>query len=126
MFPPVSFKKPFRAVPLKRNPRFRPSRPDHSGSSVGRYIGGSIIAGAFLGIGSLAAEGTLSPDVVAGSRSAAASVGLVRASDPPPGAYYSGCNEARAAGVAPLYIGEPGYRPQMDGDSDGIACEPYR
>jgi hypothetical protein len=45
---------------------------------------------------------------------------------PPPGAYYPGCNAARAAGVAPIYAGEPGYRPQMDGDGDGIACEPYR
>jgi hypothetical protein len=40
--------------------------------------------------------------------------------------YYSGCNEVRAAGKAPLYAGQPGYRPEMDGDSDGIACEPYR
>jgi len=42
------------------------------------------------------------------------------------GVYYRGCNEARAAGAAPLYRGQPGYRPEMDGDGDGIACEPYR
>lgn len=41
-------------------------------------------------------------------------------------AYYSGCGEVRAAGKAPLYAGDPGYRPEMDGDGDGIACEPYR
>lgn len=40
--------------------------------------------------------------------------------------YFRNCNEARAAGAAPLYRGQPGYRPQMDGDNDGIACEPYR
>jgi len=40
--------------------------------------------------------------------------------------YYRGCDEVRAAGAAPLYRGQPGYRPQMDGDNDGIACEPYR
>lgn len=40
--------------------------------------------------------------------------------------YYSGCNEVRAAGRAPLYSGQPGYRGEMDGDGDGIACEPYR
>ncbi|KQN24148.1 hypothetical protein ASF00_14900 [Sphingomonas sp. Leaf34] len=40
--------------------------------------------------------------------------------------YYSGCREARAAGAAPIYRGQPGYRPGMDGDNDGIACEPYR
>lgn len=40
--------------------------------------------------------------------------------------YFQNCTEARAAGAAPLYIGQPGYRPGMDGDSDGIACEPKR
>lgn len=40
--------------------------------------------------------------------------------------FYSGCREVRAAGAAPLYRGQPGYRPGMDGDDDGIACEPYR
>lgn len=39
---------------------------------------------------------------------------------------FRNCAEARAAGAAPLYRGQPGYRPQMDGDNDGIACEPYR
>ncbi|MGP9722993.1 GmrSD restriction endonuclease domain-containing protein [Corynebacterium sp. AOP40-9SA-29] len=37
--------------------------------------------------------------------------------------YYQNCTAARAAGAAPLYRGQPGYRPQMDGDNDGIACE---
>jgi hypothetical protein len=41
-------------------------------------------------------------------------------------AYYANCTDARAAGAAPIYAGEPGYREEMDGDSDGIACEPYR
>ena len=40
--------------------------------------------------------------------------------------YYRGCNDARAAGAAPIYAGQPGYRREMDGDNDGIACEPYR
>jgi hypothetical protein len=39
---------------------------------------------------------------------------------------YSGCREARATGKAPLYAGQPGYRADMDGDGDGIACEPIR
>ena len=38
---------------------------------------------------------------------------------------YSGCNEVRAAGKAPLHRGEPGYRSNMDGDGDGTACEDY-
>ena len=44
----------------------------------------------------------------------------------PQAAVYRNCDAARAAGAAPLYRGQPGYRPQMDGDGDGIACEPYR
>jgi hypothetical protein len=39
--------------------------------------------------------------------------------------YYRNCDAARAAGVAPIYRGEQGYREGMDGDNDGIACEPY-
>ena len=41
----------------------------------------------------------------------------------PGGAYYSSCSQARAAGAAPLYAGQPGYRPQLDRDRDGVACE---
>jgi hypothetical protein len=40
--------------------------------------------------------------------------------------HYSGCNEVRAAGKAPLHSGDPGYRTDMDGDGDRIACEPIR
>ena len=41
-------------------------------------------------------------------------------------AYYPNCDAARAAGVAPIHRGSPGYREGLDGDSDGVACEPYR
>ena len=37
--------------------------------------------------------------------------------------YYKNCSEARAAGAAPIYQGQPGYRPGLDRDGDGIACE---
>ena len=37
---------------------------------------------------------------------------------------YAGCDEVRALGRDPLYAGEPGYGPHMDGDGDGVACEP--
>lgn len=44
----------------------------------------------------------------------------------PAGAHYANCDAARAAGAAPLYVGQPGYRAGLDGDKDGIACEPKR
>lgn len=37
--------------------------------------------------------------------------------------YYSSCKEAKAAGAAPLILGEPGYRIGLDADGDGRACE---
>lgn len=40
------------------------------------------------------------------------------------GAYFRNCREAWAAGAAPLRRGQPGYRIEMDGDGDGVACEP--
>lgn len=60
---------------------------------------------------------------------AAATPVVPTATDPAPviqpqtRAYFRNCAAARAAGAAPLYRGQPGYRPQMDGDHDGIACE---
>lgn len=39
------------------------------------------------------------------------------------GSYYKNCTEARAAGVTPILRGQPGYRPALDRDKDGIACE---
>lgn len=42
------------------------------------------------------------------------------------GGAYRNCDEARAAGAAPIKRGEPGYGPHLDRDNDGIACEPWR
>lgn len=41
-------------------------------------------------------------------------------------AEYGGCNNIRRLGLAPIRSGQPGYRPWMDGDNDGLACEPRR
>lgn len=37
--------------------------------------------------------------------------------------YYPNCSAARAAGVAPLLRGQPGYASKLDRDNDGVACE---
>lgn len=36
---------------------------------------------------------------------------------------YPNCAAARAAGAAPIRVGEPGYSPGLDRDGDGVACE---
>lgn len=51
------------------------------------------------------------------------SAGTPRPSSPPADVYYANCAEARAAGAAPIYRGQPGYRPALDRDGDGVACE---
>jgi hypothetical protein len=42
---------------------------------------------------------------------------------PAPDVYYPNCAAVRAAGKAPLLRGQPGYRPALDRDGDGVACE---
>lgn len=36
---------------------------------------------------------------------------------------FANCAEAEAAGAAPIRRGRPGYRPALDRDGDGIACD---
>jgi hypothetical protein len=38
---------------------------------------------------------------------------------------YPNCSAAHAAGIYSIREGEPGYRPELDADGDGLACEPY-
>jgi hypothetical protein len=42
---------------------------------------------------------------------------------PDPAPYYRSCAEVRAAGKAPIRRGQPGYRPGLDRDGDGVACD---
>jgi hypothetical protein len=41
----------------------------------------------------------------------------------PSSVYFGSCADAKAAGAAPLYSGQPGYRAGLDRDRDGVACE---
>lgn len=91
-------------------------------------IGGlaGMALGAVVGLQESGDLGKVARFAGAVSKEVAVSQGLMRANTPQPGVYYSYCADARAAGVVPLYVGEPGYRPELDRDGDGVACEPYR
>jgi hypothetical protein len=39
------------------------------------------------------------------------------------GASYANCSAARAAGAAPVRVGDPGYGRHLDRDGDGVGCE---
>jgi Excalibur calcium-binding domain len=53
-------------------------------------------------------------------------VGISNASaavaDPP----YQDCNQARADGRSSIPYTDPAYRPELDFDNDGLACEPSK
>lgn len=82
-----------------------------------------------------ATPSTVTPASVTGTASASArpqatkAAPLVASTTAPPrdtqqqAVYYANCSAARAAGVAPLHRGDPGYRAGLDRDNDGIACE---
>ncbi|GGD45570.1 excalibur calcium-binding domain-containing protein [Croceicoccus pelagius] len=89
-------------------------------------IGLAAGAGLLIGAGTYIFDPTAEGTIASRARAVGVSGGFVRAREPQAGDYWSGCNAAKAAGTAPIYIGEPGYREGMDGDGDGIACEPYR
>jgi len=46
----------------------------------------------------------------------------VAAADPP----YQNCSEARADGRSSIPATDPAYRPELDFDGDGLACEPSK
>lgn len=122
----MSFRKPFRAVPMKMGAHYRQKKRRTEQRSSFKFLGVAAVLGVVIGIGSIA----LTPDgrskISTAIKPIAVRAGMVRAREPQAGDYWGGCDDARAAGTAPIYAGEPGYRENMDGDGDGIACEPYR
>ena len=115
----MSIRKPFRALPLRIGPYHRAERRRAYLWSAGKVLAAAIAGG--LVIGALSVPGVRQQLVAA-----SAELGEARARPPQVGDYWAGCDDARVAGTAPIYAGEPDYREGMDGDADGIACESYR
>ncbi|QNA87205.1 excalibur calcium-binding domain-containing protein [Sphingomonas sp. So64.6b] len=89
------------------------------------FLAGGVAIGATVGVGSLAISSDGCADIAHGASKVAVAAGPKRQREPQVDDYWSGCKEAREAGIAPIYRDEPGYRSEMDGDNDGIACELY-
>lgn len=47
----------------------------------------------------------------------------IQAPAPAPVRHVANCTEARRLGIAPIYRGDASYRPALDRDNDGVACE---
>ena len=92
--------------------------------ALGQMLDTCGIAGAVWPLGGIALA---PPNVGSPSGSASTQVPIVPEVPvaPTPGGdvYYANCAAARAAGVAPIRVGQPGYRSALDGDKDGMACE---
>lgn|GEM_PF-6382300 len=58
-----------------------------------------------------------------GSTPPAATPPAAEPTTPSANVYYENCSAAYAAGVSRIPRGAPGYRPELDRDDDGIACE---
>ena len=54
---------------------------------------------------------------------AASPSGALRAVSTSPRREFANCSQARAAGAAPVRIGDPGYGRHLDRDGDGVGCE---
>ncbi len=84
---------------------------------AGGLIIGAILGGIYLAAPSLQTENTAELSIAEVDPH-----GRPRA--PQAGDNWFRCANARAAGTAPIYANEPGYRSELDEDSDGVACEP--
>jgi len=122
----MSFKKPFRAVPITLGRHYRAKQQQRERRSALRLLGVAAAVGAIGGAGSTALSGQGKAAITAFMKPIAVQAGIMREREPQSGDFWSGCDDARAAGTAPIYSAEPGYRKEMDGDGDGVACEPYR
>ncbi len=157
----MSFKKPFKAVPLKPRPkRFNASKiasfsrlAPRKSSGLRLPLGLAVAAGLGLGWALSGEEAQPVAPQTFVSQEAGDRVERLRqreAAEPPEtlsatagtesraneyrtpatrattgAAFYRTCADARQAGAAPLYRGQPGYRDALDRDGDGVACEPY-
>jgi Excalibur calcium-binding domain len=107
----MGFRQTFRSVPIKKGARYLALDRKKKHRATARLFGIASLIGAVAGTGS-----ALIP---------AASLEAAKSSLTDM-AYYPNCSAARAAGAAPIRLGEPGFRSKLDADGDGIACEPYR
>lgn len=92
------------------------SRRPHSLRHLFRQLGGNaglLALGVLIGGGAFLALDSLNPPA---ARSEAFSLR---------GTYYQNCRDAFLDGRTNIGRGEPGYRPELDADQDGLACEPF-
>lgn len=155
----MSFKKPFRAVPVQLDPAYRARQRREARMTLALRLVGVFAVGLVAALSlhwfrnGPTAPGPAEPAMVEAPvvmpepvvRELPISAAELDAQQPSAGGdratapverrivrsnatvtVFRDCRAAWAAGVAPIYRGQPGYDVSMDGDLDGIACEPVR
>lgn len=114
---------------MRKRPKWvwsKPSRRVRQKSAVSsttiKVLGGAALVGALGG----AAPSVFTAEKLETVQEAASLFSGGRERAPLEGDYWRSCGHARSPGTAPIYSQEPGYRPELDRDNDGVACEPYR
>lgn len=127
----MSFRREFRAVPIREGRRYRAKRKRHETAARLRsrwktiaLFAAAACVGIVIGLLTIPNRDGVSVGR-AFFRGFAHKQGLVDPAGKATWTWYRNCAQARAAGVAPLHRDEAGYRPALDADDDGIACEPY-
>jgi hypothetical protein len=123
----MAFRKPFRAIPIREG---RAHRERREGRAKRGFIAKglqwsaiAILVGGTTGYLTSTGDNGRSRGFTLYGRIAAAVAQREQSGSAQ--VYYRNCTQARAAGSAPIYAGQPGYRPALDADGDGIACEPW-
>ena len=112
------------ATPLERY-EYYAARVDRTHAACARHLWLNAIAVAVIGTVILAVVSSVSEQAAQLNVANAAIESDTTAPAVKESVYYRSCSEAWAAGKAPIYENEPGYRSGLDGDGNGIACEPY-
>lgn len=68
-----------------------------------------------------AADAKAAADAAAAQAAADAQAQVAAAQ--PASTFFANCDAARAAGAAPVHVGDPGYSRKLDRDGDGVGCE---
>ncbi len=89
------------------------------------YVARQIAVKATYGLWTTQAEHDAMSTILSGCPDEPLPIGTPVETAPPAPAStpFANCAEARAAGAAPVHVGDPGYQPGLDGDGDGLACE---
>lgn len=102
-------------------PRHRRSK--HS-SSVGGYIVAAILMGVTVGSAWSVAAPEGRQAFMANAKDIAVSVGMIRERAPQEGDYWRGCDDARAAGTAPIYRGSRATAKVWTATTTGLLANP--